>query len=193
MRLGEEEYRGLQNDCLVLHLDGDRRYSLKAERYYREVGLRAVVKNIPESKQPYYVTKLLEMYHPDILVVTGHDSLIRSGRNLYNLYNYKNSKYFVETVRMARKWAPSNDKLVIIAGACQSFYEAIMNENADFASSPGRVLIDFVDPIIIAKRVASTDRNKFVSIKDIVGDLNSGIKGIGGGTVRGKKRMVLKK
>jgi spore coat assembly protein len=133
------------------------------------------------------------MYHPDILVVTGHDSLIRSGRNLYNLYNYKNSKYFVETVRMARKWAPSNDKLVIIAGACQSFYEAIMNENADFASSPGRILIDFVDPIIIAKKVASTDRNKFVSINDIAGDLNSGIRGIGGGTVRGKRRMVLKK
>ena len=57
----------------ILHLDGDRKYSEKAYRYYRKLGLNAIVKNIPEYRQPKVVYKLLEVYNPDILVITGHD------------------------------------------------------------------------------------------------------------------------
>lgn len=34
-------------------------------------------------------------------------------------------------------------KLVIFAGACQSYFEAIISAGANFASSPARILIDF--------------------------------------------------
>ena len=120
----------------ILHLDGDRKYSDKALRYYKKLGLNAIVKNISENKQPQIVIPLLQKYQPDILLITGHDSMIRNGRNYYDMYNYRNSRHFVNSVINARRWQNSSDKLVIFAGACQSFYEAIMEAGADFASSP---------------------------------------------------------
>lgn len=57
----------------ILHLDGDRRYSEKSNMYYKKMGLKAVVRNIPENRQPNVVNTLIERYKPDILVVTGHD------------------------------------------------------------------------------------------------------------------------
>ena len=57
----------------ILHLDGDRKYSEKSNMYYKKMGLKAVVRNIPENRQPNIVNTLIERYKPDILVVTGHD------------------------------------------------------------------------------------------------------------------------
>ena len=57
----------------ILHLDGDRKYSEKSNMYYKKMGLKAVVRNIPENRQPNVVNTLIERYRPDILVVTGHD------------------------------------------------------------------------------------------------------------------------
>lgn len=57
----------------LISADGDRRYSEKSSKYYQKMGIRAIVKNIPENKQPYMVYNLLELYRPDILVITGHD------------------------------------------------------------------------------------------------------------------------
>ncbi len=54
----------------ILHVDGDRKYSEKSQRYYQKMGLRAVVKNIPEYKQPRVIYNLLLYYKPDILVIT---------------------------------------------------------------------------------------------------------------------------
>ena len=54
----------------ILHLDGDKKYSQKSARYYRNLGLNAIVKNIPENKQPQYIISLLEKYNPDVLVIT---------------------------------------------------------------------------------------------------------------------------
>ncbi len=39
-------------------------------RYYRSLGLTAIVKNIVEQKQPIFIKNLLEMYTPDILIIT---------------------------------------------------------------------------------------------------------------------------
>lgn len=41
--------------------------------YYKKMGLNAVVKNIPENRQPKAVYRLLTIYNPEILVITGHD------------------------------------------------------------------------------------------------------------------------
>ena len=54
----------------ILHLDGDRRYADKSARYYRKMGLNAIVKNVPESKQPMVIGNLIRRYNPDIVVIT---------------------------------------------------------------------------------------------------------------------------
>lgn len=54
----------------ILHLDGDKRYSEKSMMYYKKMGLNATVRNIPENKQPKVVYRLLQIYNPDILVIT---------------------------------------------------------------------------------------------------------------------------
>ena len=54
----------------ILHLDGDKRYSEKANIYYKKMGLNAIVRNIPENRQANSVNTLIERYNPDILVVT---------------------------------------------------------------------------------------------------------------------------
>ena len=142
----------------ILHLDGDRKYSEKSCRYYRKIGLNAVVKNIPEYKQPRVVYNLLEIYNPDILVITGHDGMIKRGTGYDDIYNYRNSRHFINTVKEARRYDRDYGKnLVIFAGACQSYFEAIISAGANFASSPARILIDFLDPLIVAEKVAFTE------------------------------------
>lgn len=49
--------KGQISDALILHLDGDRRYTQKSEKYYRKFGLKAIVKNVPEYKQPQVIRK----------------------------------------------------------------------------------------------------------------------------------------
>ena len=71
----------------ILHLDGDPRYSKKSYMYYKKLGLNAVVKNISEARQPREVYRLLTLYNPDILIITGHDSMLKKDRDYYNIYN----------------------------------------------------------------------------------------------------------
>ena len=174
----------------ILHLDGDRKYSEKSQKVYKSMGLNVIVKNIPESKQPQMIWGLLGKYNPDILVVTGHDGMIKKGYNFNDIYNYRNSKYFVETVIRARMWEQGANKLAIFAGACQSYYEAIMEAGANFASSPARILIDFKDPLVVAGKIATTDFNKYVTINDIKNELRDGENGVSGIGSQGKKRTI---
>ncbi len=172
----------------ILHLDGDKRYSEKSYRYYRKMGIDAVVKNIPERRQPGVVYNLLKMYNPDILVITGHDGMLKKGYGYYDIYNYRNSRYFISTVREARRYEQDlNSDLVIFAGACQSYFEALMQAGANFASSPARILIDILDPLIVAKEVALADNSKYIRIDDIESKLRDGKRGIGGTGANRKK------
>lgn len=172
----------------ILHLDGDKKYSEKAMRYYKKMGLNAVVKNISEQNQPKMIIGLLNKYNPDVLVITGHDGMIKNGTEYNNINNYKNSKYFIETVLKARTWRTPRNDLVIFAGACQSFFEAIMEAGANFASSPGRILIDFMDPLVVAEKIANTENYKYVTINDIIPEIRDGYKGVGGTGAIGKKK-----
>lgn len=176
----------------ILHLDGDRRYSEKSFKYYQKMGLTAVVKNIPEYKQPQMVYNLLSYYKPDILIVTGHDGMIKKGKAFNDIYNYKNSKYFIATVKEARRYEKNNGKdLVIFAGACESYFEALMMAGANFASSPSRIMIDFFDPLVIAKKVATTDHFKYITIEDLEDELRDGKSGVSGIGASGKKHIIL--
>ncbi|MBQ2937287.1 MAG: sporulation peptidase YabG [Clostridia bacterium] len=175
----------------ILHLDGDKRYSQKSYNYYKKLGLNAIVKNIPEYRQPKVVYNLLKIYKPDILVITGHDGMIKRGTNYNDIYNYRNSKYFIDTVKEARKYDKQNgNNLVIFAGACQSYFEALISAGANFASSPARILIDFLDPLIVAEKVATTEEYKYIAIDDITSELRDGNKGVGGIGSKGKMKYV---
>lgn len=65
--------QGSEVTGLILHLDGDKKYSDKSAKYYKKAGLNAIVRNVAESRQQYVVIDLLNRYNPDILVITGHD------------------------------------------------------------------------------------------------------------------------
>jgi len=175
----------------ILHLDGDKRYSEKSSRYYKKLGLNVIVKNIAENKQARYVKTLLQKYRPDILVITGHDGMIKNGTGYQDIYNYRNSAYFVQSVLEARRLGELGRELVIFAGACQSYYEAIMDAGANFASSPARILIDFMDPLVVAQTIATSEESKYVTIGDIEEKLRDGIKGVNGIGAMGKKKLVV--
>ena len=107
--------RKYYNCGTVLHLDGDSKYTQKSIRYYRNLGINAIVKNISESRQPRVIRNLLDRYNPDILVITGHNGMIKSGTGYNDMYNYRNSNYFVNSVIMARKWEKYSGNLAIFA------------------------------------------------------------------------------
>lgn len=179
--------KSVEENGKILHLDGDKKYSDKSAKYYKNLGLNAIVKYIPEYRQAQVVGNLLDKFKPDILVITGHDAMIKKGTKFHDIYNYKNSKHFINTVNEARKWSNKNKEIAIFAGACQSYYEAIMLAGANFASSPDRIMIDFIDPLIVAEKIATTENTKYLTINDIKEDLRDGEKGISGIGSMGKK------
>ena len=172
----------------ILHIDSSESLMDMCIKHYRESKLNFVTYLASESSQPGLVRRLLEKHRPDILVVTGHDGIRKGSKQMYSLDSYRNSKYFVESVREARKYQPSYDKLCIFAGACQSFYEAIMEAGANFASSPGRILINGLDPGIVSEKIAVTDSRTIVTPREISRLTISGARGIGGINTRGRSK-----
>lgn len=196
--LGREEPKVFQRPGKVLHIDGDKNYLDMCMKSYRDLNIDAVGKVVPEADQPKMVESLLLQYNPDILVLTGHDAYAKAQqqsttaeqakRDLSNLNNYKNSKFYMESVKIARKYEPSLDDLVIFAGACQSYFEGIMEAGANFASSPERVLIHALDPVMVCEKVALTPIDKLVPLKEVLTGTITGLNGIGGVQTRGKYR-----
>ncbi|NLC39191.1 MAG: sporulation peptidase YabG [Clostridia bacterium] len=184
---GENEYFEVPGK--VLHLDGDEEYLEKCMSAYRQLDIPAYGFNIPEKEQPNKVVELVKEYNPDILVLTGHDSLKKGTRDFSSLDNYRSSKYFIEGVKKVRRLVPGRDDLVIFAGACQSHYEGILAAGANFASSPRRVLIHAYDPVYLVEKLAYTSINESVSIKDIIGTTITGIEGVGGIETKGRYRL----
>lgn len=164
----------------ILHLDGDEDYLKKSLDFYKKAGVLAIGKCVKESELPNEIEKLLKDNRPDIVVITGHDAFYEKLGSSNNINNYKNSKYFVRAVQIARDYEKAHEKLVVIAGACQSDYEDIIKSGANFASSPKRVNIHALDPALIAATVALTDKNKELDIKDLLNKTKYGKNGIGG-------------
>ncbi len=176
---------------IILHLDGDKEYADKCRIMYSRLGIINYVYYIKEEEQPKCVYALLQKINPDILVLTGHDAIKKRTHDIYDINNYKNSKYYAEAVKEARRYEHNMDSLAIYAGACQSYYEAIITAGANFASSPKRVLIDVMDPIIVAENIAITPVDKYVKLNTIITNTREGIKGIGGVQTKGMAREGL--
>lgn len=172
----------------ILHVDGDKEYLDTCLKVYKQLSLDAVGKAVSEFEQPSVIIDLVKEFKPDIVVLTGHDSILRGVKDYLDLNNYRNSKYYIEAVRALREYNSSYDELVIFAGACQSCYEAILDAGANFASSPNRVLIHCLDPVFICEKIAYTKINEIVSIRDVIENTITGLKGVGGLQTRGKYR-----
>lgn len=194
-KLDQTGSRGFRDDEVfgkagrVLHIDADEEYLNTCLKTYRQLNVEVVAKLIDEPLQPGAVSGLLSEFKPDILVLTGHDGMLKGQSNYKDINSYRSSKYFIDAVKLARDYEPSLDGLVIFAGACQSFFEAIIEAGANFASSPHRVLIHALDPVFICEKVAFAGINKVLSIQEAISNTITGIKGVGGLETRGKYRQ----
>ena len=164
----------------ILHIDGDNEYLEKCLKFYKSNDVYAVGKKISEEEISNQIAKLLEDHRPDIVIITGHDAYYSKKGDKTNISNYKNSKHFAKAIRAARKYEKSHEKLVIIAGACQSDYEELIKAGANFASSPKRVNIHALDPAIIATSIALTKRDELIDIVGILDKTKYGSDGLGG-------------
>lgn len=172
----------------ILHLDGDEDYLETCLAEYRKLGMTVTGKFVREKDQPGSVCGLLEEHRPDVLVLTGHDGMIKSGDSYSNLSNYRNSQFFIEAVKEARKYNPDLDGLIIFAGACQSLYYEILKAGANYASAPGRALIHALDPVRVCQKVAFAGIHQVLTPEEVVGNTITGKEGIGGVQTRGKFR-----
>lgn len=172
----------------VLHIDGDANYLEVCMKVYKQLAIEAVGRLIIEKEQPFKILDIVKEVKPDIVIITGHDGISKNTDKYMDLENYRNSKYFVESVAKLRDYEPSYDNLIIYAGACQSFYEAILDAGANFASSPERTLIHCLDPVFLCEKIAYTNITEIVDVYKAVGSTITGSKGVGGIETRGKCR-----
>ena len=164
----------------ILHIDGDEKYLDRCMNFYNCIGIKANGLSLNEKAISSKIVQLLSEYKPDILVITGHDAYCKKNNNTSDLKNYQNSSYFVSAIKEARKYEKCQDKLIIIAGACQSNYEELIKAGANFASSPKRINIHALDPAIIASSLALADKNQSIDLLKLLEKTRYGSGGIGG-------------
>lgn len=172
----------------VLHIDGDNDYLDTCLGEYRKYGVDAIGRHVQEKDQPSAIFRLLQDYKPDILVLTGHDGVIKGDNNFLSVDNYRNSRYYIDAVKEARRYERDLDSLVIFAGACQSMYKNIIDAGANFASAPYRVLIHALDPVLVCQKIAFTGIDRVIQPSEVINNTITGIEGIGGVQTRGKQR-----
>ena len=181
-----KEERGLSEDDYfylpgkILHIDGDSDFLNRCLEFYKEAGIMAIGKKISEKNIAEQIRNLLNEFRPDIVVITGHDAYYKKKNNIHDINNYKNTEYFIKAVKEARNYEKSHERLIIIAGACQSNYEELIKAGANYASSPKRVNIHALDPAIIAATIALTRRSKEIDLISLLEKTKYGKDGIGG-------------
>lgn len=173
----------------VLHLDGDIRYLKMCEEKYKDLGLRSVCISMRESEMKDSVYELLEKHRPQILVITGHDSM-DSKMNLENIDAYSHTRDYIEAIKQARLFENNIDQLVIFAGGCQSNYEMLIATGANFASSPKRKNIHALDPVYIAFQIANESVKNYVDVEAVIKNTYNKSEGIGGIDTKGVARNI---
>lgn len=162
----------------ILHIDGDSDYLNRCLEYYKDANIWAMGIQEKEENMNVYMNEWLEKYRPNIVVITGHDAYYKKQGT--SLKAYKNSANFVSAIKEARKYEQSHDKLIIVAGACQSNYEELIKAGANFASSPKRINIHALDPAIVAASIALSEKSKSIDLIPLLEKTKYGVDGIGG-------------
>lgn len=164
----------------ILHIDADKDYLKKCENYYKKQKVIYYGYVFNENEFNLKIEELIKKHNPDIVVLTGHDAY-------YKNKSYKNSNYFIKTVKEIRN---KFDKgIIIISGACQSDYYNLMRSGATYASSPSHINIHALDPAIIASHIALSSNNKLIDVKKILEKTKYGSDGIGGIETKGKMKI----
>jgi len=158
----------------ILHIDGDNEYLNRCLNFYKKANVLAYGVFSNEKEVANNIKKYLEDITPDIVVITGHDSKTKN-----------NTEYFCSAVRECRKYQKDYDKLIIIAGACQSDYEKLIKAGANFASSPKRINIHALDPAIIALTLSLLDQNSQTDLPSLLTKTSNGKDGMGGISTKG--------
>lgn len=169
----------------ILHVDGDEEYLDRCLKFYKSSNVLAYGIYVNENDMPGTIKKYLDDINPDILIITGHDAYYKKEGSKEDVKSYRNSGNFIKTVIEARKYEKAHDKLIIIAGACQSAYESLIKAGANFASSPKRINIHALDPAIIALTIGLTDRNQEIDLIGILKKTKYGEAGMGGVITKG--------
>ncbi len=169
----------------ILHIDSDQDYLKRCTEYYKKLNIWFIGINEKEENMKEHIKEWLQEYKPNIVVITGHDAYYKKKGKTNDLNAYKSSSYFADTIRKAREYENSHEKLIIIAGACGSCYEELIKAGANFASSPKRINIHALDPAIIASKMSLSDINKDIDIKNILEKTKYGKDGIGGIITKG--------
>lgn len=169
----------------ILHIDGDTDYLNRCLNYYEDENLLAVGIIEKEENIACKIYGWLEEYNPSIVVITGHDAYYKRKGSTDDIKTYKNSQNFIDAVKEARRFEKSHEKLIIIAGACQSDYEELIKAGANFASSPKRINIHALDPAIIASYMALTDSGEEIDLKKVLEKTKYGASGLGGIKTKG--------
>ena len=177
LELNRDEYFYLPGK--ILHIDSDKDYLKRCMNFYKKINIKAKGVRLKENEIKDNLVKLLDENKPDILVITGHDAYYKKQGKEDDNSNYKNTIFFIDAIREARKYS-NQENLIIIAGACQSNYEELIKAGANFASSPKRINIHALDPAIIASSIALSDRNKTIDLLKILNKTKYGKDGIGG-------------
>ena len=165
----------------VLHIDGDQDYLNRCLNLYKNMNILSYGLVVEENKVFIDLEKHLKDINPDVLVITGHDAFYSKNKEEYtNMEKYKNSNNFVKAVQIARKYEKDHEKLIIVAGACQSNYEELIRAGANFASSPKRINIHALDPAIVASSVSLSNKNNVINLIEILEKTHYGKDGIGG-------------
>ena len=150
---------------------------------YEKYKVPAIGYRLNEKEMPGKIEELLIRHHPDILIITGHDAIDKQGYNV-------NSLYFIECVKVARRYQPNKDSLCIIAGACFSSFKDLINEGSNISSSPGKVSINVLDPSKVAIMVATTPVYEYVDIPKVISLTSNKEKGMGGIDTKGAARRI---
>lgn len=169
----------------VLHIDGDQEYLERCLNLYKKLNIMCYGVCLHEEDIASQIEEYLQKLTPDILVITGHDAYYKRKGTIENVDSYKNTRNFIEAVKHARHYEKDQDKLIIIAGACQSNYEELIKSGATFASSPKRINIHALDPAIIASGIALSDRNQTIDLVPLLEKTKYGSEGIGGVVTKG--------
>ncbi len=169
----------------ILHIDGDKDYLERCLNFYKEANVLVFGIHEKEEEMSKNIKRHLEEINPDILVITGHDAYYKKSGNKDETKPYKNTENFLKSVIEARRYEKAHEKLIIIAGACQSNYEALIKAGANFASSPRRVNIHALDPAIIALTLSLSDRRKDIDLIALLKKTKYGKNGVGGIITRG--------
>ena len=175
-------------NCLlgtVLHIDADEKYLNKCLGVYREVGIYCYPVLSEEKDLVQTIKKLNVGFIPDVIVITGHD--LFKGGNKRDLMQYKNSVYFVEATKEMRGKFPD---AILIVGACQSHFEALIANGANFASSPQRINVHIYDPVIIAISVCTTSFKNIVDFENLKKYIQEFKGAYGGFEVYGKMKKM---